>query len=623
MPFVENKNLFAPLALPEAFDLSPEPQDVETTFTSVIGAAFRSENPIVSAMASAELETEFTFDPGYRAYEDIQGTVYEAFADRFVGVRNKNETSILKARIKQEIEDDRTLAASGWGGFVAQMGAAILSPTSLLPGGAIVKGAKGVSIGRTGLSVAGLTGTAVALDEFALQSTQETRFGSVILGGILDVAAGKMTNAEFKAASAQVETSIQVGYDVGRAIRSVNAAQNTTDLQLRREALFQKIRSVPVVGRAVTGSDPLMRTMLSDLTEVRRAVAQLAEPVLELDAAETGATALNGAVPVETRVKTHRNTELSALLGDFGRYYAEYDRDGPVGLVGRFAAPVTGKWGHLAGRERKLSIREFSEEVAKSMRRGDVHPIPQVKALAEMIRKNFFDPVAREAEELGLFSNDIAPADRGSYLSRVYNTEKINSHYGDGTADDLVETLVREFTQKRDLAVKRLAGEAEDIEARQLAEKTHAEIRTEVDETVQAIKGLRPGESAWPVATAKPTRASVLDVDDEILEPWLENDARAVIGRYFNQMVPESENIRTFGNIEMTDALRRINEEEASLLKKAHRPAQRRRVAKDAEAARRDLTAMKDSIRGVYALPDNPRSAWVVGGGVSRTLSYT
>ncbi|WP_298852232.1 hypothetical protein [uncultured Ruegeria sp.] len=634
MPFKDTEDFYGPLALPEGLSVTPT-EETPNGIGDILGAAFRTENPVVSALTSFNYDPLKPFDPEYRPWDDIQGTEYEGYAGRFAGARDVEDVVAMKAQIDRERDDRGVLDAAGGLGVLSQMGAALLSPSSLIPGGAVVKGAKGVSIARTGLTVAGSAAFAAALDETVLQGTQETRTatesafaigGSFVLGGVLGAAAGKVASAEFKAASLRTESAIKTVHDVDQGIRSLNAAATVSgdDFKLRREHVFQSIKSIPLFGRFFVGSDPLLRTTLSEFSEVRAATARLAEPVLELDIAKEGRTAFSGQVPVETRVKTRRNTELTSLMADLTRFYAEYERDGPVGAIGTMTAPLTGKWAHLLGKNRKLSIREFSEEVAKAMRRDDKHPIPQVQSVADAVRRNLFDPVKKEAEELGLVPDGVELSDAGSYLSRIYNIEKINAHYGDDSADDIFPVLQREFLKRRQASKRRIAAKAE-LKDKDLvyANQSDEEVATVVAETIQAIKGLKPGQAAWGVALGSPTRARVLDVPDEVLEPWLESDVRAVMARYFETMVPDLEIIREFGDIEMNDALTRINEEEARALKTAKSQKERSRISKEANNSRRDLLAMRDRIRGSYKLPENPRDVWIVGSRIGRSLSYT
>ena len=226
MPFAEEDAFYGPLAIPQSMDVTPEPK---TYNASVLGAAFRQENEIVSAATSFRFDPQKAFDPEFRPWEEIQGTDYERYASRFVGAQDREDMARMKAQIDREIEDRSVLDAAGVGGLAAQMGAALLSPTSLIPGGAIVKGGKGVSIGLTALKVGTSAAAATAIQEAFLQGTQQTRTpeesafaigGSFILGSVLGAAAGKMGALEFKAAAKQV---------VGRLIRLVHTIEEPQD----------------------------------------------------------------------------------------------------------------------------------------------------------------------------------------------------------------------------------------------------------------------------------------------------------------------------------------------------------------------------------------------------------
>jgi len=176
-------------------------------------------------MTSYKYDRDKPFDPDYRAWEDIQGTIYEQYSDRFVGAHDFDEVGMMKAQIDRELNDRSVVRAGGGWGVLASISAALFSPTTLIPGGAIIKGAKGVSIARTSLSVAGSAALAALLDEIILQQTQQIRpaeesafaiGGSVILGGMLGAFAGKLGAAEFKAMSKQVEDTMQAVHDLDK-----------------------------------------------------------------------------------------------------------------------------------------------------------------------------------------------------------------------------------------------------------------------------------------------------------------------------------------------------------------------------------------------------------------------
>lgn len=489
MGFRDDQPVIAPMALPEGFDLNPEEAESDV---GIFGAAMRRENPIASKLNSFSFDEDAPFDPSYRAYDDIQGTIYEGFSDRFVEARNADQSAMMKAQIDRELEDRRALDAAGPLGIVSEMGAALLSPSSLLPGGAVVRGAKGgVKVGRSALSVSASAGVAAALDELALQNSQETREGvesglaiggSVILGGFLGGAVASLSRSAHLRASASTALVSEdiVGFNDG--LRSIGAAEVPRDVSLRREELFQffnksqfrveqalskvlpdRVASVVAsplaVLRPIVRSDPILRAMLSDNIAARRALPELVETPLQYRINEEGRTVLDGEVSVERAIETRRNTELAKSLGSLSRSFAEYVNDGPVGTVGRLTAPVTGVYQHLVSKGEKLSRKEFMEEVGIAAMSGDQHPIPQVAKAAQDVRKEIFEKARLDAIEVGIFDEDLQLKFADSYFMRSYNVEKIAQHLGDGSENDMSAVLRREFQNNRQAAIQRLEND--------------------------------------------------------------------------------------------------------------------------------------------------------------------
>lgn len=463
MGFIADEKTAGPLSVPAGLNITPDAPDGDT---SILGAAFRMENPIGSLVSSYEYDPIGEFDPDFRPHESIQGTQYEPYSDRFVGARNAEELSQMKLQIDRELEDRRTLDAAGAKGFLAQMGAAVLSPTSLIPGGVVVKSAQGVRIGATGLNVAASAGFAAALDEAVLHGSQQTRTGtesafaiggSMVLGGILGVGAGSLSRAEFRQASMQTETAIQQAHEFVEGARSLSAAENAQDFTVKREGLFGTIRNIPFL-RGIVRSDPNIRTMLAPSIPTRAANAEMVESPLQWKVNEEGQSVRRGEGSVEGRIIERTNVQMDNSLWYLRKTYGEYWKDGPVGTVGTMTAPMGQAFAHLAGRSQKLSATDFMNEVGRAMRRGDKHPIPQVQAAAEHLRKEIFDPIKDEMIELGIVDgDDLKVKNADSYFTRVYNTEKIAAHRGDGTPDDITSVLMDEFFKRSEIANQNLA----------------------------------------------------------------------------------------------------------------------------------------------------------------------
>ena len=497
MPFRDAEPAFGPIGLAPGFDLNPEE---EVSDKGLLGAAFRQENPIVSAANSYTYDRREKYDLSYRPWDDIQGTVYEGYADRFLEARNRQQVQSMKAQIDREMEDRKVIDAAGGWGFLASMGAAVLSPTSLMPGGALVRGAKGgISIGRTAMNTAGWAAAATAIDEIGLHATQATRTGaesayaiggSVLLGSLLGSAAGTLSRRAFLSTSTVLES---LPSQIGDLNNSLSAADPRMDMSLRREKVFAALDAIPGV-RALVRSDPILRTQLSDYSEVRRTTAGLVETPLQYAANETGQTM---GPSVESIIKTRKNTELSQSLAFLGRSFSEYVYDGPVGTVGRITAPVTARWQHLMDKTGKMTRQEFMEEVGKAAIMGDTHPIPQVAKAAEEIRKTIFDRALKDAIDVGLFE-DVPDLKNGeSYFMRSYNIEKIIQHLGDGSADDLKVLLRDEYMRNRSAAAKRLEND-----------RTVENIQAELSRQKEAISQQQAGiKKAYEKARGKRDRA--------------------------------------------------------------------------------------------------------------------
>lgn len=931
MGFVEDRPVLGPLGLNPA--LAQDPEEMSVSGMDVLGAAARTQSPFFQDWGPDLTDPNRDYDPEYRAWDDIVGTEYEQFSDAFVGSRTRQDVDAIKSRIDQEVADRQTLDAAGGWGIVAEMGASLLSPSTLLPGGALVKGVKGFSIAKTAGTVGLAAGGAAVFDELVLHSAQETRTGtesafniggSVVLGGILGGAAGTLSQAAFNKIARQIDDVPEMVSDFHGSISSAGARdiREAADLTLRNERVFQ-IMSKTGVLRPLVRSDPLLRAQLSDLTEVRHAIANLAETPLQYHVNEDGVAVVPGG-SAEQVIKSRRNTTVSEVLGEFSSAYSKYWYDGSVGSVGTITAPISARTSRLLNRTEKLTRTEFSREVGRALMSGDTHPIPQIDSLAKQIRAKIFDPIKDEGIEVGLWTKEQADAMPASYFMRIYNKEKItrdlpqfkamleeqfkanqaraqtrlaedstlmeiqndiarnqedirqsmvafrraqkkardkagraeaavarqnaigrvtdalrrsqgerasnlegktitpeerkafremvsaarrslrneppdilkairnggglrkakranqsgllgNQRVDTGIDQDLVQALdgvknifrnagqdademlsrmiedgylpegtdlngfydalrraasgeriysrqefraeidafesASAFSQAldeaglniKDVTIEDLIGrpiarsqkttKAKAREARRgeaaaarksdaakdgsenavarleaaqarleelddvvkpkvraeiraareeisrlkpllkkaqqqvdqdeaLANMDDLEIKESVSNTVKSILGLKGKEHSYQIGLSSPTKARVLDIDDQILEPWLETDARTVVDIYTSSIIPDLEITKRFGDVQMTDALQRIDDEVEQQILQAKTEKTRTRIKREGEIRKAELEAVRDRIRGLYGVPEDPNGFWTRSNRVTRTLSY-
>ena len=605
MPFRDD--ILPPLGLAIDGGLDLTPAEREVTIGEAGAAALRIDNTVASALTDIRGERGAE-DPTFSAWEELQGTGLEDFWESFVGVRNQEEFGLAQEQVERELRDRQTVSAAGATGVALTLGAAIFDLPTLLPGGVAVRG--GTTALRLGARVGAASGIAAGAAEAALQRSQAIRTpeeslfavgGSVVLGGLLGAGLSRSIGRPvFNRMASDIETAIP---RVVNDINTLGAAQaKPGDLRLRREGLFRVMKKIPGVSLLLRG-EPLIRTVTSEFDEVRRAAAELAETPLQWKINERGESIAPGG-SAEQAIKGRRNTELSSIISDTGRIYSEYWKGGPVGIVGRISAPLEAWAQHLAGKTERLTQKEFFEEVGRSLSRGDQHPIQEVAQAAKSIRQRIFAKVARELEEAKIF-DDLSkkPKFADSYVTRIYLREKIVRHLNDGTDNDLAKTLEREFTRKN-------------------PEMDIAEVKTSVRETIQSILSLHEGQHHMLPALSKPTRARVLDVADEVLEPWLERDARIIMENYFHSVVPDLELIKRFGDTKMTSVFARINDEFARKTEAATSQKARKRLEQELRNRVADIEGMRDRIRGIYGVPANPENIFVRAGRTSKTLSF-
>ena len=199
--------------IPALTDVSPmplaPPEKVKPTEQDINRAALRTGNEIASAISAGTFTSPRHIEEGFNAWDKLKGTPDEEHWDRFVDVRNTQHFDIVQRSIQQEREDRKLLDGLPWyQSMPALMMAGILSPTTLLPGGAFVRGAKGgFSWAKSGASVAAWTGASAGVQEVGLHATQSLRTplesaidisASTLLGGIIGAAGAKLlTHAQW------------------------------------------------------------------------------------------------------------------------------------------------------------------------------------------------------------------------------------------------------------------------------------------------------------------------------------------------------------------------------------------------------------------------------------------
>ncbi len=648
MPFydpavrVQNLTNIAPIAQPD-----------DPSFGETVGAAVRTENLVGSYLASRGVQDPYEVEDGFNSIDYVKDDPeFSPYVERFAGVFNRKAADALKVQIKREEQDKRTLDAAGLSGTVASLAAGVFDlPTVFSLGGGVV------GAGRTVMGTAIRAGIGAGIDatvtEAGLQLTQQTRTGeetafniggSVLLGGALGTLVGRyLSQAEASALSRKIEGQGKAFTEADNAVFGGSsgaqsagaAARDIGPLQLKDEAVINKLWGV-------RSQDPLIRSQLSDFDTTRQTVRQLAETPLEYSANAQGvATEIGGSV--ETRMKMWQ-APLADSLQQMDTAYAKYfhGTPDPSGWQRRLA-PMRSEMQRITGGD-KLTYKQFKEEVGRAAFSGDAHAIPEVAEAAKVYRQ-IDNAMKNAAIEARLFPKDIAVEADVSHLFRMYNKDKIAAY-----RSDFARILNDYFITKRNAAAK--IGDAENI-ARKADAKADAaarkadefsrlsddEVKDLVDETIDTILGNADGRIPYDSIVSGPRgplKERLLRIESKKIQEFLNTDIEEVLHAQVRTMSANVELAKKFGSVDMAEQIRKINDEANrkiavvdGMMGKDGKSAapeakakERQRLEKARKAAVRDIEAMRDRIRGQYAIPSNPDGIVLRAGRVARNLNY-
>ncbi|WP_085905912.1 hypothetical protein [Kiloniella majae] len=650
MPIFDDKNTQTSLSIginPGSNNSELEPE----FFKDTLPAAFRLENTIGSFLTNKSQGPIREIDADYDVFSDIEG--YEQYAERFANSRDPVDTTLIKKRIDRELKDRRTLGASGFAGTAAEFAAGLFDPVNLIPvggqayrtyrvGGSILKGA--LTTAR-----AGFIGSTAA--EALLYNTQELRTveesasniaAATFLSGVLGGSVGAVRDAinaqkggnikSWQELQKTVENDLTVPDEFSPDItepNSINIKQdelvadtgadvseelldaddlpkvNRPELaeggsvgaaSLRENVAEERLKSALGVEKVLSFQDPMLRLATSSSIEARRIIQELAETPM---AYEKNALGVATPIGVETRVKMYQAPLYESLkfMDDaFVRYrLGRNQKFGDIAKLG--ARDLIG-----FGERRKLDYAAFRKEVSFALRRSDQHQIPEVAEAAKEFRSKVFDPAKKKAIEVGLLPENVTVETAPSYLTRMYDHQKIAAR-----RDEFTEVVARWLkTQEEqvgfdDLDLLDLADEITDrilgTPDGRLPYDAHIESRRMEPEPGVSVRG--------------PLRAREFPIPDKLIEDFLENDIAIVAKSYTRTMAPDVEITAQFGSIGMDEQLGAIRREFAQKAGAAQTKKARKKLQEDREAAIRDISAVRDRIRGDYGMPSDPNSIHV------------
>lgn len=603
----------APSYVPEPEQPAPPffqaPPGIDPDTGTTIGAAFGLNNDVV---AGVDLLTRPAFkpDPTYDVANDAEVTGPDSkygqyHLDRFVGVQSKDEAHAVMSRIDREEAMQATLARSGWAGILATLAAGALSPTTAIPlGGWLADAARfgraGV-IGVRALEGAAIAGGGVATQEAILQRAQETRSvaqsfwnigGASILGGILGGAVSSLTLSRLVKS---------VGGDL--AANPVPRAASAGAAAVGDIRGSGELAGSLGVAETLSRLTPGLRTQTSALEATRNTVRDLATGEQLAENTQGIPSSLGGSAEAQAKAA---QGPLGDSMEQMRSLYSDYFFGKQVPL-----SPTAAAAARLAGRGNgKLSFEEFAQAVGDAQRAGDVHAIPQVEAAAKFLRENVYNPLRDEAMNVIPGFREMVEAGSADigYLTRIWNRLAVNVG-----RDELRGILADHFG-----AVQAAMPGA--------AQMTRQELMSAAEDTIAQIMGEAPGRMSLPkdfnVGKAGPLKErSLASLPTNAVLKFVERNAETIAQFYTRTLAPDIALAKKFGSIDLKEQFQKIRDEQTAR-GRDQTPQIRARLKKQADSDIRDLSAMRDRLRGKYRLPDNPEGLLHRGVVAAKTLSF-
>ena len=191
----------------------------------------------------------------------------------------------------------------------------------------------------------------------------------------------------------------------------------------------------------------------------------------------------------------------------------------------------------------------------------------------------------------------------------------------------------KELDKAERTRLQQIIEKSEIREAKDLTDEDYQRIAEQIAQRIQGTPdGRLPydwkiGEGSannnlnGTVGLRGPLKSRTFQIPDNMVEEFLDNDIEDLGRYYLRNTATDMEIVREFGDLDLTIQKKEILDWYTEAQRTAKTEKERIKLKKQADADIRDITAMRDRMRGVYAQPD-PDNVWVRAGRVSRNLNY-
>jgi len=217
----------------------------------------------------------------------------------------------------------------------------------------------------------------------------------------------------------------------------------------------------------------------------------------------------------------------------------------------------------------------------------------------------------------------------GKSASEAKAALKAREQYATQTGRTADQPRLKSADDAVDKTVKRILAndyERPVDELRDRAQQTTDRILNSPDGRLpydEHLGGPRIGVSDGSPPPRGSLAARTLDVSNAWAREWIENDIEHVVAMHLRTMVPDVLLAERFGDVEMSDAFRRIHESYANIIDGTKAEKERTRLGKERDAAIRDVAAVRDRVRGIYGWNPNLRNMARIANGAKAVNNLT
>lgn len=455
-----------------------KPDDVDYNAKEVLKAGFEKENATYNFINSAFNQHIGDWDEDYNPFNEIIGTKYEAYKDSFVLAYNPQDSQRIKDKIDKEEYNNEILQNSGGLGVVASILGGTLDLVNLIPvGGVAYRVSKGGKV--LAGAVAGATGglASATAAESVLQTTQETRTtqesvfniaGATILGGILGGAAGQISNMKFNKMARKLEKEFQ---PESKAIEKVDLENKSLEMKegfegkidefgfINREgsasaafnyegsfkARFEELgfgggKAAQAAFQATKKINPMLRIFDDPIAHSKEVMLKLVRTNLQTKGVKEG---IEKPVAVETSQTRYQGYLGRSIEANKKIFMAASDNK---------ATAFFGK-----------GYKKFNEEVSNAIIDGG-HKNPEIQKASQIFVDEVFQQIGKEANDVGLFTNNVEIAKKRNYFPRFYKTNEIIAKSDDFKKllfekgkERLIPSIKKEFNAKQETLISQIA----------------------------------------------------------------------------------------------------------------------------------------------------------------------